>query len=62
MRLDFSRLPAVDVLIAGPPCPPWSVGGQRKGEKDPRAEVFWPGHPGLSLKHLQRQDNVYECL
>eukprot|EP00434_Breviolum_minutum_P005284 symbB.v1.2.004659.t1/scaffold268.1/size246746/10 len=41
LRLDLSRLPAVDVLIAGPPCPPWSRAGQRKGEEDPRSEVFW---------------------
>eukprot|EP00435_Cladocopium_sp_Y103_P011248 s3540_g2.t3 len=41
LRLDLSKLPAVDVLIAGPPCPPWSSAGSRKGTKDPRAEVFW---------------------
>eukprot|EP00913_Durusdinium_trenchii_P033427 g31295.t1 len=41
LRLDLTVLPAVNVLIAGPPCPPWSWAGHRKGEKDPRAEVFW---------------------
>lgn len=27
-------------LIAGPPCPPWSILGKRQGSNDPRAAVF----------------------
>ena len=30
----------VDVIISGPPCPPWSSSGVRKGHVDPRADVF----------------------
>ena len=30
----------VDLLIAGPPCPPWAGQGNKKGTKDPRAKVF----------------------
>lgn len=34
-------LPEIDVLVAGPPCPPWSTMGRREGEDDSRAQVFW---------------------
>ena len=30
----------VDMLCSGPPCPPWSGQGCRKGQKDKRASVF----------------------
>jgi hypothetical protein len=30
----------VDLLIAGPPCPPWSSCGKKQGLKDPKAKVF----------------------
>lgn len=30
----------VDVIIAGPPCPPWSAQGKRAGTKDDRANAF----------------------
>ena len=30
----------VDLLKAGPPCPPWSAQGSRKGQQDKRAPVF----------------------
>ena len=33
------RLP-VDLLICGPPCPPWAGQGTHKGQKDPKAKVF----------------------
>ena len=38
-RLDLScdlSLPRADVLIAGPPCQPWSRAGKQLGESDPR--------------------------
>ena len=31
----------VDLLVAGPPCPPWSTLGSRECNKDVRAQVFW---------------------
>eukprot|EP00435_Cladocopium_sp_Y103_P006855 s3540_g2.t1 len=37
-RVSKLNLPGA---TAGPPCPPWSSAGSRKGTKDPRAEVFW---------------------
>jgi DNA (cytosine-5)-methyltransferase 1 len=43
---DVSRLPfetwapRVDVVVGGPPCQPWSTGGKRLGEADPRDG--WP--------------------
>ncbi len=32
--------PFAHVLVAGPPCPPWSSLGQRSSFRDPRADVF----------------------
>eukprot|EP00973_Karenia_brevis_P062585 8701852-Karenia_brevis.AAC.1 len=31
---------AVDVLLAGPPCPPWAGNGNHNGQRDDRARVF----------------------
>jgi site-specific DNA-cytosine methylase len=31
----------VDILCAGPPCPPWSACGKRKSTSDPRSKVFF---------------------
>jgi len=33
-------LPPCDILVAGPPCPPWSSQGVRKGQTDIRSTVF----------------------
>ena len=30
-----------DVLMAGPPCPPWAGPGSKDGEFNPQADVFW---------------------
>ena len=30
----------VDILLSGPPCPPWSAAGCRRGRNDARADVF----------------------
>ena len=37
---DLSVHGPVDLLISGPPCPPWSSCGKRGGTDDTRAEVF----------------------
>jgi DNA (cytosine-5)-methyltransferase 1 len=40
-RLPFATwAPRVDVVVGGPPCQPWSTGGKRLGEADPRDG--WP--------------------
>ena len=39
VELDRLELP-VDCLISGPPCPPWAACGNKKGQKDKRAQVF----------------------
>ena len=36
----LQQLPEVTLLIAGPPCQPWSAAGQQLGWEDPRAAVF----------------------
>ncbi|OLP81749.1 Modification methylase SPRI [Symbiodinium microadriaticum] len=41
MTLDFTQVPSVDILVAGPPCQPFSMMGRRDGIRDPRAGVFW---------------------
>lgn len=47
LRLDVARVSfrpwrdAVDCVVGGPPCQPWSTGGKRLGTDDPRDG--WPG-------------------
>lgn len=40
MRVDIEKLPDVDGLVSGPPCPPFSGMGSKLGWKDPRADVL----------------------
>jgi len=40
MKEDVTSWTRVDLLVSGPPCPPWSSIGQRQGVADPRALVF----------------------
>ena len=40
MKVDMASLPEADLLISGPPCPPWSSIGKRRRSLDPRASVF----------------------
>lgn len=39
-QLDFSELKGVDLLSGGPPCQPFSIGGQHLGPRDSRN--MWP--------------------
>ena len=39
-KVPLWRLEWADILLAGPPCPPWSSQGLRKSQKDWRALVF----------------------
>jgi len=39
----------VDVLIAGPPCPPWAGNGNKMSLKDARAAVFVQIMAGLTV-------------
>ena len=39
-RIKLKDAPVAELLMAGPPCPPWAGMGQRKGSNDARAKVF----------------------
>ena len=41
LQLDIGAIALGHVLIAGPPCPPWSSLGSRGSFEDRRASVFW---------------------
>lgn len=41
LRLRLGSVPLANLLIAGPPCPPWSTLGSGNSFSDPRALVFW---------------------
>lgn len=40
LKIPLEQFPSVDLLIAGPPCPPFSQQGNHQGLADPRAQVF----------------------
>ncbi|WP_034088302.1 DNA cytosine methyltransferase [Streptacidiphilus albus] len=39
-QVDWLDVPEVDVIVAGPPCTPYSLAGKRRGVDDPRH--LWP--------------------
>ena len=41
MNLEINALPVVDVIVAGPPCPPWSAIGSKRSWNDNRSHPFW---------------------
>ena len=38
---SMDRFPIANIVIAGPPCPPWSKLGKKESFGDKRADVFW---------------------
>ncbi len=40
-HIDTAALADAEVIVAGPPCPPWSSLGKRGSFDDPRAAIFW---------------------
>ena len=40
LLVDVTRWEDVDLIVSGPPCPPWSSIGQRRAEEDERAQIF----------------------
>ncbi|CAE8583534.1 unnamed protein product [Polarella glacialis] len=61
LRLAASELPSVDILVAGPPCPPWSSMGLREGRKDARADVFWHTIDLIGGLARREGDDALQC-
>lgn len=40
LKVDFTLWDRVDMVVSGPPCPPWSAIGRRQGAADWREAVF----------------------
>ncbi len=40
LRMPLHRFPSANVVVSGPPCPPWSSMGSRRSLEDSRASVF----------------------
>lgn len=55
--IDWAGVGPVDVLTAGYPCQPFSLGGKRKGEDDPRH--LWP-HVHRAVRQLRPDSVVLE--
>ena len=41
LQWRIEDIPLAHVIVAGPPCPPWSRLGNKKSFEDPRGSVFW---------------------
>jgi len=41
LHKNIKELPLVQIIIAGPPCPPWSSKGARRSWEDNRSVPFW---------------------
>lgn len=56
-QIDWTTVPAVDIITAGYPCQPFSNAGQRKGENDPRH--IWP-EILEAIRHLRPRYAILE--
>ena len=56
-QIDWTTVPAVDIITAGYPCQPFSQAGQRKGENDPRH--IWP-EILEAIRHLRPRYAILE--
>ena len=54
LQVDMENMEDVDVIIAGPPCPPFSSIGSRGGLNDERAKVFGAVHNMLKNQYRQK--------
>ena len=54
LQVDMENMEDVDVIIAGPPCPPFSSIGSRGGLNDEHAEVFGAVHNMLKNQYRQK--------
>lgn len=70
-KVSLQDVPEVDLLIAGPPCPPWSAQGLKRCGKDLRALVFnaiieWIIHlahnRGLTMVILENVKGVLQAI
>ncbi len=48
MLIELENLPHVDLLVAGPPCPPWSHVGVRRSWQDQRTQPDTSSLQGVS--------------
>ena len=51
LNVDVEQMEDVDLIIAGPPCPPWSSIGLRRGLHDERTRVFYAVHNMLKNQY-----------
>ena len=54
LQVDVENMEDVDVIIAGPPCPPFSSIGSRGGLNDERAKVFGVVHNMLKDQYRRK--------
>ena len=54
LHLDITKMEDVDMIIAGPPCPPFSSIGSKKGWNDERSRVFSVVHNMLKDQYQRK--------
>ena len=51
LNVDVEQMEDIGLIIAGPPCPPWSSIGLRRGLHDDRTRVFYAVHNMLKNQY-----------